>query len=78
MHIILQGGRYDGDWTEIDEHVWQLTQYGNVYKIVAGEFMDGRQVFRFDEKATLEREYGKRSRPHGRTGRIGSAPLIRR
>jgi hypothetical protein len=62
MQIILQGGHYDGDRTEIDKHVWQLAPYGNIYKIAAGEFMDGRQVFRFDEKATLE---GKHRKPDG-------------
>ena len=59
MRVILQGGHYDGDQTEIAEDVWQLTQYGNIYKIVAGEFIDARQVFRFDERATFERKYGK-------------------
>ena len=61
MRIILEGGHFDGDRTEIDEHVWQLTRYGNVYKVADGVFIGDRQVFRFDEKATLERKHRK---PH--------------
>jgi hypothetical protein len=74
MRIILEGGYYDGDWTDIDEHVGQLAPYGHIYKIAAGEFIEGRQVFRFDEKATLAQKYGKPNSLKGNADWIGSLP----
>jgi hypothetical protein len=78
MRIILEGGHYDGDRTEIDDRVWQLTQYGNIYRIVVGEFIGDRQVFRFDEKATLERKHRKPEPARGNADLIAfSEPRLR-
>ncbi len=58
MSIILQGGKHHGDRTTTSEHEREIIiDRWMIYRIAAGEFIDGVQVFRYDEGASAERKY---------------------